>query len=52
MSQIIYFIAEGFKFLLVNPYKVSIIFMSTMNEIFHEEMDECIVVYIDDIFVY
>ena len=28
------------------------IFMSIMNGIFHEEMDECVVVYIDDILIY
>ena len=27
-------------------------FMSIMNGIFHDEMDECVVVYIDDILIY
>ena len=41
--------------LLVIPfglYNAPATFMSIMNRIFHEKMDECIVVYIDDILVY
>ena len=38
--------------ILFQLYNTHGIFMSIINGIFHEEMDECLVVYIDDIFIY
>ena len=44
----------SYKF-LVTPfglYNAVATFMSIMNSVFHKEMDECVVVYIDGILVY
>lgn len=41
-----------FRVMLFRLCNAPLTFMSIMNGIIHEEMDECVVVYIDDILVY
>lgn len=41
-----------FLVILFELYNAAATFMSIMNGIFYEEMDKCVVVYIDEIFIY